>query len=243
MGTSTGYKAPTTPDWGNLKGKVTRTARNGAASTTSANDTLRDFIGTSGGARSISRGGGAMGVGRSAQNTAGRVGGFISSVGSIGLDRTLQAFGLSAFVGKSAGEIIPAIVDKLGGPASTGNDSDARNALSKVMDELLGDLETPEQVEETLEHVMTGEALEDLLSKFFGYYLYEQFCRVFYERLVKSVGRDNADSYLGSIFDTIKSSLSLKSSDKDLSKIDWSGAEGQKISDQILQDTYEIFGG
>lgn len=184
-----------------------------------------------------------MGVGRSAQNTAGRVGGFIASVGSIGLERTLEAYGLSAFVGKSAGEIIPALVDKLGGTASTGNDSDARNALSKLMDELLGDLETPEQVEEALEQVMVGEALEDLLSKFFGYYLYEQFCRVFYERLVKNVGRDNADSYLRSIFDTIKSSLALKSSDKDLSKIDWAGAEGQKIVDQILQDTYEIFGG
>ena len=231
MGTSTGYKAPTTPDWGNLKSKVTRAARSGAASNTSANDTLRDFIRTSGGARSVSRGGGAMGGGRSAQNTASRVGGFISSVGSIGLDRTLQSYGLSA------------LVDKLGGSASTGNDSDARNALSKVMDELLGDLDTPEQVEETLEQVMSGEALENLLSKFFGYYLYEQFCRVFYERLVKSVGRENADSYLGNISDTIKSSLRLKSSDKDLSKIDWSGAEGQRIADQILQDTYEIFGG
>ncbi|MCI5121266.1 MAG: hypothetical protein D3908_08770, partial [Candidatus Electrothrix sp. AUS4] len=184
-----------------------------------------------------------MGVGRSAQNTAGRIGGFISSVGSNGLERTLEAYGLSSFVGKSAGEIIPALVDKLGGPASTGNDSDAKSALLKVMNELLGDLETPEQVEETLEQVMTGEAFEDLLSKFFGYYLYEQFCRVFYERLVKNVGRNKADSYLSNIFDTIKSSLRLKSSDKDLSKIDWSGTEGKKITDQITLDTYEIFGG
>ena len=243
MGTSTGYEAPTTPDWGDLKSQVTRTARSGSVSPGSAKDALRGFIGTSGGARNISRGGGAIGAGRSAQNTARRVADFISSVGSVGLQQTLESYGLSEFVGKPAGEIIPAIVDKLGGPASTINDSDARNALSKVMDELLGGLETPEQVEEALEQVMEGETLEGLLSKFFSYYLYEQFCRVFYERLVNRIGRLNTDSYLNSIFDTIKSSLALKASERDLSQVNWGGAEGQSITDTILQDTYEIFGG
>jgi hypothetical protein len=243
MGTSSGYEAPTTPDWGDLKGQVTRAARSGSASPSSARDTLRGFIGTSGGARNISRGGGAMGAGRSAQNTARSVGGFISSVSSVGLQRTLESYGLSEFVGKSAGEIIPALVDKLGGPASTINDSDARNALSKLMNEILGDLETPEQVEEALEQIVAEEGLEDLLSKYFGYYLYEQFCRVFYERLVNRVGRQDADSYLNSILDTIKASLALKVSGRDLSQIDWGGAEGQNISDNILQETFEIFGG
>jgi hypothetical protein len=242
MGTSSGYEAPTTPDWGNLKSQVTRAARSGSASPSSARDTLRGFIDTSGGASNISRGGGAMGGGRSAQNTARRVGGFISSVGSVGLRQALESYGLSEFVGKSAGEIIPSLVDKLGGPATTINDSDARNALSKIMNELLGDLETPEQVEETLEQVVAEEGLEDLLSKFFGYYLYEQFCRIFYERLVNRVGRQNADSYLKSILDTIKASLALKVSGRDLSQIDWGGAEGQNISDNILQETFEIFG-
>ncbi len=243
MGTSTGYEAPTTPDWSDLKGQVTRAARNGSASSTAANDALRGFIQTSGGAHNISRGGGAIGVGRSAQNTAQGMAGFISTVGSDGLQQALNSYGLSEFVGKSAGEIIPALVDKLGGPASTSNDSDARNALSKVMDELLGDLKTPEQVEDALEQVMAGEALEGLLSTFFGYYLYEQFCRVFYERLVNRVGRSNTDSYLNSIFDTIKSSLALKASGRDLSQVDWGGPEGQNITDTILQDTFEIFGG
>lgn len=242
MGTSSRYEAPTTPDWGNLKSQVTRASRSGSASPSSARDTLRGFIDASGGARNISRGGGTIGGGKSAQNTARRVGGFISSVGSVGLRQTLESYGLSEFVGKSAGEIIPALVDKLGGPATTINDSDARNALSKTMNELLGDLETPEQVEETLEQVVAEEGLEDLLSKFFGHYLYEQFCRIFYERLVNKVGRQNADSYLKSILDTIKASLALKVSGRDLSQIDWGGAEGQNISDHILQETFEIFG-
>lgn len=243
MGTSSRYEAPTTPDWGHLKSQVTRSAKNGSVSPSSAKDALRGFIQTSGGARNISGGGGAIGAGRSAQNTAIRFADFVSSVGSVGLQQTLELYGLSEFAGKPAGDIIPAIVDKLGGPASTFNDSDARIALSKVMDELLGNLETPEQVEAVLEQVMEDEALEGLLSKFFGYYLYEQFCRVFYERLVNRVGRSNADSYLNSIFDTIKSSLALKAYEKDLSKVDWGGVEGRIITDKILQDTYEIFGG
>jgi len=243
MGTSTGYKAPTTPDWGKLKTKVTRTARSGSASPGNARNTLRDFIRASGGVRNIARGGGAMGAGRSAQNTARRLAGFVSSVGTVGLRQALESFGLSEFVGKPASEIIPALVDKLGGPSSTVNDADARNALSKVMEELLKDLDTPEEVEEALSQVMEGEALEGLLDQFFGHYLFEQFCRVFYERLVSRVGQSNADSYLDSIFDTIKSAFDLMTSDKDLSQIDWAGADGQNIADQILQDTFEIFGG
>lgn len=243
MGTSAGYEAPTTPDWGNLKNRVSRTAKHGYASPHSARSTLNDFIRTSGGARNISRGGGAIGVGRSAQNTARRLADFVSSVGAIGLRQALESFGLSELVGKPASEIIPALVDKLGGPSSTINDTDARKALSKVMDELLSDLDTPEQVEEALSQVMESEALEGLLNLFFRYYLYEQFCRVFYERLESRVGRANADSYLDSIFDTIKSALDLMTSDRDLGQIDWAGTEGQKIVDQILQDTFEIFGG
>lgn len=243
MGTSAGYEAPTTPDWNNLKSQVTRTARSGSASPGTAKNTLNDFIRTSGGARTVSRGGGAIGAGRSAQNTARRLAGFVSSVGAVGLRQALESFGLSEFVGKPASEIIPALVDKLGGSSSTINDADARNALSKVMDELLSGLDTPEQVEEALSQVMEGEALEGLLDQFFGYYLYEQFCRVFYERLVSRVGRSNADLYLSSIFDTIKSAFDLMTSDKDLSQIDWAGADGQNIADQILQDTFEIFGG
>lgn len=243
MGTSSGYEAPTTPDWRDLKAKVTRTARDGSVLPHTARNTLNDFIRTSGGARTISRGDGAIGAGRSAQNTARRLANFVSSVGAVGLRQALESFGLSELVGKPASEIIPALVDKLGGPSSTINDTDARKALSIVMDQLLKDFDTPEQVEEALNQIMEGEALESLLNQFFGYYLYEQFCRVFYERLGNRVGRSNADSYLSSIFDTIKSALELMASNRDLSQIDWKGAEGQNIADQILQDTFEIFGG
>ena len=68
-------------------------------------------------------------------------------------------------------------------------------------------------------------------------------CRVFFERLAKNVGSSNADSYLSSIFDTIKSALEYMTHDRDLSQIDWTGTEGQNIADRILQDSFEIFGG
>lgn len=243
MGTSSRYKPPTTPNWSNLKSKVTRTAKGGVASPDVGRSTLNDFIQISGGAQNISRGGGTIGAGRSAQNAAQNLGDFFQSVESVGLNKALESFGLAEFVGQPASEIIPAIVDTLGGPSSTINDADARHALSRLMDELLRELHTPEQVEEALGQIMESRALKSLLEKFFAYYLYEQFCRVFYERLVSRVGRSKCDSYLSSIFDTIKASLELMRSDRDLSQIDWTGEEGQTIANQILQDTFEIFGG
>lgn len=234
MGTSSAYEAPTSNDWPNLKAQVTRFARDGVTSLSSEKDILQKFI------RSNEEG--SSGERSSAQDTARRVGEFVSSVASLGLQHTLESYGLSELVGEPVEHIIPAIVDKLGGPSSTLNDSDARNVLSKLMNELLGDLETPEQVEQSLEQVLAQKDLENLLSKFFGYYLYEQFCRVFYERLVNRVGRQNANSYLKSIFDTIEASLALKVSERDLSRVDWRGPEGQSLAGNILKETFEIFG-
>jgi hypothetical protein len=242
MGTSSSYDAPKTPKWAELKAQVTSSARNGYTSIKSAKNILNDFINTSGGAYRVSKGGGSIGLGKSAQNVATRFANFISVVGAVGFNQALETFGLSEFIGKSINEIIPSIIEKIGGPSSTINDTDARNALSRLLDEHLSALTTPDQVEKALSNIIGEDTLEKLLNQFFGYYLYEQFCRVFYERLSNRVGRSNADSYLKSIFDSIKSELGLMTSNKKLSNINWSGDEGKNLADQILQDTFEIFG-
>jgi len=243
MGTSSGYDAPTDPNWRRLKNKVTKDIKNGETFYSKAKDTLRDFIQASGGASGISSGRGPMGMGRSAQNTARRLANFISVVRSNDLQQALQFFDLGDYIGKPIDVIIFAIIDKIGGPANTINDSDARNALSSLMSELICDIDTTDELEDILNNIADEQTIEEVLSKYFGYYLYEQFCRVFYERLVKRVGRSTADSYLDNVKETIKSSLALKTYEMSLDQIDWEGDEGQSIVDNILQETFEIFGG
>jgi hypothetical protein len=243
MGTSKGYSAPTSPEWRKLKGKVTRLANEGALAPSTARSILGNYIQTNGGAKRIAQGEGTIGRGRVAQKIARNVGGFFSSIGGLGFVEALRQSGLGALAGKPVKDIIFSLLDYLGGPANTIDEVDARNALSRVLDELLQEANDFEGVEKILEETSRGDALGKFLILFFGYYLYEQFCRVFYERLVTRVGESKAELSLGSILEYIQSALRLKSLDQDISRIDWAGAQGQQLADNILQTTLEVFGG
>ena len=86
-----------------------------------------------------------------------------------------------------------------------------------------------------------AEDLEHLLERYFGHYLYELFCRVFFERLVRAVGDAATGSFLGEIKSYIAAALANRLGARDVSSVDWSGAEGQRLSMDIMEDTIAVF--
>ena len=244
MGTSTAYEAPSTPQWRELKNEVTRLARRGRPSSVSARSVLRNYITANGGARQIAHGSGSVGRNREAQAVARNLAGFISSVGVLGAREALRQLGLEELEGRSVAEISLLLIAHLGGSSSTIDGVDARNALSRLRNDLLKGAETPEDIERILEEYAQGEEFDSLLLNFFGYYLFEQFHRVFFERLAERVGESQAMAFLGGILDFIKSDLRrLATLDWHISKIDWADEQGRIIADDILQRTLEVFGG
>ncbi len=247
MGTSKGYQAPTTPQWSKLKGDVTRQSKNGRVPPDIAKNIVRDFIRTNGGAEQMSgggRGGGGNSRGGQAAPSVGRrLAGFTRSVASVGLSEALREIGLGDLIGKSAGAISLALIGKLCEDGSTFDEIDARNAISDLNDELLEGTSSFEDVVAVLEKKFTVEALEGHLLSFFGYYLYHHFCRAFFDRLSTKHGEQTTISFLGSIRDFIISELRVQTFGKNLSKVDWSGEEGQTISLDIMQRTLQVFDG
>lgn len=246
MGTSAGYDAP--PSWGPLKSSVTQAANGGHVTRTKAQQLVRDFVHYNGGATRMARrrgrgggGGGVVGGGAAARNTANRLGAFISDVGTVGLSEALHGVGLSALDGRPVHEILAGLLDRIGGSASTIDDVDARAALARLQKEYLNDAADAAEVEEILQGQVAN--LDGLLTEYFGYYLYELFCRVFFERLVQRIGETPAYSFLKQIEDFINSTLANRTSDRDLSKVDWAGAEGQAITADVMETTLEVFGG
>lgn len=238
MGTSTDFSAP--PNWSNIKSDVTRSG-GGGLTPAKSRDLLRDYISTNGGYRQMSSGGGQLGNGRTARNSARSLGGFVSGVARDGLDATLRNHGLGELVGKSVTEILLGVVSLCGGTDGEIDSVDARNALSDTMDELCKDAETVEDLGALLAAQMNSDALGTLLMAYFGNYLYEQFCRVFFAQLEKKHGGQGATSFLGSIKDFIKSSLRNHTLDMNLSKIDWFGNEGGRIAQTIMENTLKVF--
>lgn len=245
MGTSTSYSAP--PSWSALKNEVTRAARAGSMPTDKARQLLQGFIRNNGGSGALAgRGGGdgrggAVASGQAARGVAKRLGNFISDVGRIGFENALRKAGWSDLIGRPVSEILNALLDRVGGDASTIEDVDARMALSKLQAEYFADAATIEELEQRL--INQGDKLEIVLRDFFGLYLYELFCRVFFERLVQRVGDIRANSFLKEISDFIKSTLANRVADRDISQIDWAGSEGETITAEIMETTLNVFGG
>jgi hypothetical protein len=106
---------------------------------------------------------------------------------------------------------------------------------------MLDDAPDAGAVDAILKEVGEGDGLVALLERFFGYCLYEQFCRVFFERLAKKHGDDRARSFLGDIFHFIRSTLSNRLVDLDVMGVDWFGDNGRRISDEIMEQTLRVY--
>lgn len=239
MGTSTSYSAP--GSWGPLKSEVTRAANEGAASAATAGSILGHYVQQNGGAARMSGGGGSGGTvgGSAGRAVAQRLGGFISAVGEVGLEEALRREGLADLVGRPLQEILAALLNRLGGPASSIDDVDARTALARLQEEILKGAQTPEDVEKILKEQALE--LDVVLRDYFGLYLFEQFCRVFFERLVQKRGESKALAFLDDIKEFIKASLVNRVGRRALSKIAWAGAEGAKLCSEIMHATLTVF--
>ncbi len=259
MGTSTGYDMPTGGEWTPLKNEATRFIKEEGHGQVSPLKLLSDYLRANGGARGIARGvgGGAGGTGsgggrkggqggggrggRSARNVGRNLGGFLSSVGTVGLDEALREIGLADLIGQPAEEVTAALLDTLAAPGSTLDEHAARLALAKLNDELFKRAQTYEDVGRVLSQALDQQGLARILASFFGHYLYERFCRDFYETWVKKVGSSQAARSLKSIKDCITSSLKAKLAGRDMTRVNWRGREGLRLTEQVMQETLEIF--
>jgi hypothetical protein len=109
------------------------------------------------------------------------------------------------------------------------------------MDEVCKGVATPDELEQVLRDQMDGDGLGTLMLMYFGNYLFEQFCRVFFGQLVKKHGDQQANSFLSSIRDVIKSALANRTVGMDLTTVDWFGREGTQMAQTIMNNTLAVF--
>jgi hypothetical protein len=201
------------------------------------------FVRHNGGAGAISRGGagggGSVAKGGNALATAARLGGFLGDVGRLGLEGALRSSGWSDLVGRPVGEILACLLDRLSGEASTIDDVDARMALAALEKEYFEEAETLQELERLMQAQVVR--IESLLQDFFGFYLYEVFCRVFFERLVQKKGETRAMSALGQIRNYILAAVNNLAAQRNIGQIDWRGPAGHQVATDIMESTLRVF--
>lgn len=248
---------PTGGPWTPLKNDADKFVKDKGKEPVTPERLLGAYLKANGGARTLARGGGGGGGGtsgggggggggggrggRAARNTGRNLGGFLSSVGTVGLDEALREAGLTDLIGKPAEEVSAGLLDGLTEPGSTLDEHAARLALAKLNDELFKGAETYEDAGRALSAAVDRQGLARLVASFFGNYLYERFCRDFYENWVKKVGSSKAAGSLRSIKDCIESSIKAKLAGRDLSRFAWRGREGLRLTEQVMRETLEIF--
>ena len=259
MGTSTNYEAG--PNWGPIKTQVSRTAARSFITPSRASRVLRPFVrqlqsndgagGAGGGGGGSAMSGGRSGGGgtrgrsssgtRAARSVAHSLGGFLADAGQRGIRESLKEQGLGDLIGKTVKEVMRGLVSVLGGPSSTLDEVDARNALDETLHELTRDSKSFEDVEALFGRFVDLSVIEALLERFFGNYIYERFIRSFYGQLKQRHGADKTKSFLKSIRECIRALVERQRARSGLSSVQWNGAQGSALVRDIMDRVFAIF--
>lgn len=244
MGTSKSFAALTKrmPNWPALSSTVTRSCNGGPLSTQRAKEILSGYVTAIGGATKAGRGGSGV-AGIAGIRTALKLGGFFAAFNGPGgnFAKAMARTGMDDLTGKSVSEIIDHLIEYSAGPASLIDDKAAKEASRLLLEELLGAAKTVEEMEAILKGVFSRETEEELLVKYFGYYIYEHLATWFYEKLVTDKGKTECTDLMRQIKDFIVASLADMNKKNSLKKVDWNGEEAKTIVKNIQQDILIVF--
>ncbi len=246
MGTSKSYSASIKgqPQWGDLSRAVTTSCGGGIVSRSGLGNILSRYVRVIGGSSGAGRGGSKIG-GRAGIRTGKQIGGFLGGFIAAGNDlpEALEQCGITDLDGKSVGDIIDELVEHCSGAASTLDDVAAKTAAQKLMEELAAGAGSVQEFQDNLQDRLGKDSQEDLLIRYFGYYVFEHLSIMFYEKLVAEKGKSDCNSLFSQIRDYIQETLKTINKTNPLNGINWASEDAERLIRNILEDVLKVFEG
>ncbi|HSH67968.1 MAG TPA: hypothetical protein VLB84_19680 [Bacteroidia bacterium] len=246
MGTSKSYSASIKgqPQWGNLSGAVTSNCGTGAVSQQNLGNILSRYVGVIGGSSRAGRGSskisGRAGI-RTAKSLGKFFGAFENSNGNV--KTALTEIGVTDLDGKSLNEVINKLIEYCSGPSATIDDVAAKTASQKILEELAADATSLDEFQSNLEQVLSRESLEDIMIRYFSYYIFEHLAIMFYEKLVIEKGKTECDDLFRQIKNYIAEKVKNTNRTNPLDRMDWSSDDADRLIKNIQEDVLKIFEG
>jgi hypothetical protein len=245
MGTSKSFsdvKKSMVPNWGTLSSSLTSNCDSSVLPTQKLQNIMGNFVSTLGGASIGGRGGSKAG-GRSSLKTAKKIGGVFSKFISSGYNirETLESTGLTDIDNKTVGDVINHLIEYCSGDASSIDDNAAKEATRLLLEELIGQAESIDDVQNDLEEIFTANTLEDLIIKYFGYYINELLSKWFYENLIKKKGENDCNNLFAQIKNFIVERVGDMHKRNPLQDLDWSSSDADRLIKNIQQDVLTVF--
>lgn len=241
MGTSKSYEgAKGNPNWSHLSSSVTRACDTGSISNNSLSSVASNFAKLLGGSNFGGRGKSKIG-GRAGIRTAQRLGGFLSDVKSKGLGSALFDIGFNVTETTKANEAINYLLEYCAGVASSLDDTAAKAAERQLLEEIGSEAKTFEELTRTFEEKIEEYGIEELLVKYYAYYIYEHLSIDFYEKLIEEKGKTATSNFFTQLKKFLVEKVKNVSRKRDLSKVDWAGKDGDELVKNIFEDTLKAF--
>ena len=240
MGTSKAYGGlKGNPTWSPLSSTVTRAVNGGHPTKGSLGSVMSHAVAHLGGSHGASSGGSNTG-GRAGIRTARQLGTFIGNVQNYGFTQALDLIAGGIEI-EDANQAINVILEHCAEQAGILDEIAAKAAMRDLLEEIGADAETIEELGEGFEAAIKDFGSEELLVKYFGYYLYEHLCTNFYEKLIKEKGIRETEGFYRDLKDYIVEKTKTTSKHRDLKKVDWQSEYGKGLMQEIFWDTLKEF--
>jgi len=165
---------------------------------------------------------------------------FISEIPKVGLRQALINAGVANVDDLPPEQIALAVADVLSTDASLLIETELRDALSTVLEQLCTQPATIDQAEKMLTN--SAYDLQSVLQKLFECYIMERFKTFFCEHEAPKYGYDAADKIIREARDYVRAEMQLEKAERrDLTSVDWIGTEGSQIVDAILERTITVY--
>jgi len=179
-----------------------------------------------------------------ASRAGAKLGGFLTGAQRVGLSQALDAEGLGELIGQTPTQVFRGLADHFIGNGSVLEDDIVREALFELRLELFGDCDTYPDLETSLSELLQRDGVDSVIRRFFGICIYKRFETHSTERLLKQVsgGVRAVKRLLREIRNYISAKLDVRTHGREFTDIDWRGAEGENIAQDILASVWRVYG-
>jgi hypothetical protein len=192
----------------------------------------RAYVGAKGGRRAAAQ------AASSGKAVATRVGGFLSTVARTGIRAALHEIGLGYMVGRSAPEVLAALLDVLAPSGATLQEAAARKAVDDVLEKLYEDYIAKTGDLTALDSLGAKNVAEAIEASVAGY-IYNLWLDELGLRIeTYAISPLKAVSLERDVKEYVKERVRLELGDNDPVSIDWNGTDGRNIIDTVFQEAY-----
>lgn len=230
MGTSKGYLPPTGYLWPDAKRDVTKMVKDNFTAS-SMDKAVSNF------AKSLNNSSGSGANAARAIQISGKALSFIDSVRQLGMNQTLDKFGLSHLKNETTENIQRGLLKYFSEGGNEFYDSISSQSMNELMREFFKGVRDVDEYEEVLKSLDAGEFIREFIIKF----IQNCFFANFTEKLLGLF--DNLDKYINAeknIKTHIRNSIERNYSIQQIQDIDWNGPQGNQVLNNTYRKTLEI---